>query len=117
MIAIGDSSNVESVLFHDGETVRHVEKRLLIGAAESAPNFAMRRFTLGTGGQTPYHAHQWEHEVYVLAGTGAVRFAGGSRQVGPGNFVLVPPMDEHQFVNMGKEPFEFLCVVPLEGEG
>ncbi|MFP3903820.1 MAG: cupin, partial [Armatimonadota bacterium] len=30
-----------------------------------APNFAMRRFVVEPGGSTPYHTHDWEHEVYT----------------------------------------------------
>ena len=45
-----------------------MELRPLITKAEGAPRFAMRVFTLEPAGHTPYHAHEWEHEVYVLAG-------------------------------------------------
>jgi quercetin dioxygenase-like cupin family protein len=116
MISTGRSGDIEPRLFHDGDTVRHVEKRVLIGPADGAPHFAMRRFTVGAGGCSPYHTHAWEHEVYVLSGQGEVRFAGGSRAVKVGDFAFVPADDEHQFVNTGDEPFEFLCMVPLDGE-
>jgi len=116
MIRFGRSKDVQPRLCHDGTKVRHAEKRVLIGPDEGAPNFSMRKFTLGPGGFSPRHAHPWEHEVYVLAGRGEVRFAGGSRGVGPGDFVLVPSGDEHQFANVGDGAFEFLCMVPLAGE-
>ncbi len=76
----------------------------------------MRKFTVGKGGCSPYHTHPWEHEVYVLSGQGEVRFADGSHPVVPGDFAFVPPNDEHQFVNIGEDIFEFLCMVPLNGE-
>lgn len=116
MVLVGHSNNIEPRVYHDGEVVRHVEKRVLVGPANGAPNFSMRKFTVGVGGCSPYHTHPWEHEVYVLAGQGEVRFAGGSQLVAPGDFAFVPPNDEHQFVNVGDEPFEFLCMVPLDGE-
>lgn len=116
MVYIGRSQDVEARLYHDGTSVRHAEKRVLVGPNENAPSFSMRKFTLGKGGCSPYHAHPWEHEVYILAGRGEVRFAGGSRSVEPGNFAFVPPNDEHQFVNSGDSVFEFLCMVPLVGE-
>jgi quercetin dioxygenase-like cupin family protein len=116
MVYIGRSQDVEARLYHDGTSVRHAEKRVLVGPNENAPSFSMRKFTLGKGGCSPYHAHPWEHEVYILAGRGEVRFAGGSRSVEPGNFAFVPPNDEHQFVNSGDGVFEFLCMVPLAGE-
>lgn len=116
MVLIGDSSSIKPRVYHDGETVLHVEKRILVGPSNDAPNFSMRKFTVGPGGCSPYHTHPWEHEVYVLAGKGEVRFAGGSQAVQPGDFAFVPPNDEHQFVNIGDESFEFLCMVPLDGE-
>jgi len=116
MVHIGRSRDVEARIYNDGENVRNAEKRVLVGPRENAPNFSMRKFTIGRDGCSPYHKHPWEHEVYVLAGQGEVRFAGGSRTVEPGDFAFVPPNDEHQFVNTGHDVFEFLCVVPLEGE-
>jgi len=116
MVFIGRSSDVEPRVYHDGDKVRHVEKRVLVGPANDAPNFSMRKFTVGDAGCSPAHTHPWEHEVYILAGEGEVRFADGAQRVVPGDFVFVPSNDEHQFVNAGTEPFEFLCMVPLDGE-
>ena len=116
MIHIGKTRNVEPRIYHDGTNVRHAEKRVLVGPNENAPNFSMRKFTLGKGGCSPYHAHAWEHEVYMLSGKGEIRFAGGSQAIEPGDFAFVPPNDEHQFVNSGDDVFEFLCMVPLVGE-
>ncbi len=116
MVYIGRSQDVEARLYHDGTNVCHAEKRVLVGPNENAPNFSMRKFTLGKGGCSPYHTHTWEHEVYMLSGQGEIRFAGGSRSVEPGDFAFVPPNDEHQFVNSGDSVFEFLCMVPLAGE-
>ena len=42
--------------------------RWLIGEGDNAPNFAMRKFEVAPGGHTPRHFHDYEHEVYVLAG-------------------------------------------------
>jgi quercetin dioxygenase-like cupin family protein len=86
--------------------------RVLMGDNVSAPNFVMRRFEIAPGGHTPYHAHPWEHEVYVLGGRGRVRRKGGAADVGPGSFVYVPPDEEHAFENAGSGPFSFLCVIP-----
>jgi len=73
MVLVGRSKNVEPRIYHDGEKVLHVEKRVLVGPHNGAPNFSMRRFTVGKGGCSPYHTHAWEHEVYILAGQGEVR--------------------------------------------
>ncbi|MFH1179934.1 MAG: cupin, partial [Candidatus Bathyarchaeota archaeon] len=47
-----------------------VKIRWLINEKNGALNFAMRRFEVEPGGYTPYHTHDWEHEVYVLEGEG-----------------------------------------------
>ena len=86
--------------------------RVLMGDNVGAPTFTMRHFEIAPGGRTPYHAHSWEHEVYVLSGKGNVRQKGGEREVGPGSFVYVPPDEEHNFVNAGEATFTFLCVIP-----
>ncbi len=112
MIVTGKSADVKAIDLHDGKSVLHAEKRVLIGKNQGAKNFAMRRFTLGEGGCSPRHTHPYEHEVYVLAGKGAVRSDGAEVRLALGDYVFVPPSDDHQFVNAGKEPFEFICVVP-----
>ncbi|HEX9191576.1 MAG TPA: cupin domain-containing protein, partial [Candidatus Deferrimicrobiaceae bacterium] len=71
-----------------------------------------RHFELAPGGHTPFHAHPWEHEVFVLSGKGMVLRAGGETEVGPGSFVFVPPDEEHAFANAGSETFSFLCAIP-----
>jgi len=117
MIIIGEGRSVRLLDLHNGETVLHAEKRVLIGPEQGAENFVMRLFTLGEGGCSPYHTHPWEHEVFVVSGRGRVKGSNGETEVASGHFVFVPGNEEHQFLNAGKEPFEFLCVVPPEGEG
>lgn len=116
MIVVGKSRDVTSLDISDGETVVNANKRVLIGPQQGAPTFIMRLFTLGEGGFSPYHTHPWEHEVFVLAGEGIVKGVNGETRVSAGDFVFVPPNEEHQFLNRGKEPFEFLCVIPKGGE-
>lgn len=88
-----------------------VEMRPLITAAEGAPHFAMRVFTLDPAGRTPYHAHEWEHEVYILTGTGTVRGKDGERALRPGDSVFLAPNEEHQF-RAGSDGLQFICCVP-----
>jgi quercetin dioxygenase-like cupin family protein len=96
----------------DAEGAAGVKIRLLIKKEDGAPNFAMREFELEPGGHTPFHAHGWEHEVYVLAGRGVVAAEGGEFPLEPGTVVLVPPTEKHNFKNTGSEVLRFLCVVP-----
>lgn len=89
-----------------------VKIRWLIKKDEGAPNFAMREFELEPGGHTPFHAHDWEHEVFILAGRGVVAGEEGEFPLEPGMVVLVPPNEKHNFKNAGAEVLRFLCVVP-----
>lgn len=86
--------------------------RWLITKDDGAPNFAMREFELAPGGHTPFHAHDWEHEVFILAGVGAVAGEAGEFALEPGMAVFVPPNEKHTFKNAGAEPLRFLCLVP-----
>ena len=73
--------------------------RVLMGDNVGAPNFTLRHFEVAPGGHTPFHAHPWEHEVFVLSGKGKVKRKDGETEVGPGSFVFVPPDEEHAFAN------------------
>jgi quercetin dioxygenase-like cupin family protein len=92
-----------------------VTLRVLMGENVGAPNFTMRHFEIAPGGSTPYHAHAWEHEVYVLSGKGNVRRKGGEAGVAPGSFVFIAPGEEHSFGNDGDVPLTFLCLIPAAG--
>jgi len=59
------------------EDAKGVTIRVLMGENVGAPTFTMRRFEIAPGGHTPFHAHAWEHEVYILSGTGKVRRRAG----------------------------------------
>lgn len=91
--------------------------RWLIGEGEQAPNFAMREFEVAPGGHTPKHFHDYEHEVYVLAGRGEVVDGDQRRPLSPGDVVFVAPNDVHQFCNSGSEPMRFLCLIPNSATG
>jgi quercetin dioxygenase-like cupin family protein len=86
--------------------------RVLMGDNVGAPNFITRHFEVAPGGHTPFHAHPWEHETFILSGKGRVRRKDGVTEVGPGSFVYVPPGEEHAFENAGPGVFSFLCVIP-----
>jgi quercetin dioxygenase-like cupin family protein len=83
----------------------------LIGEKDGPPTFLMRQFTVEAGGYTPYHQHDWEHEVYVLEGQGKVRYENLEARIEPGDAILIPPGEKHQF-RAGSETLKFLCLIP-----
>ena len=95
------------------EGAQRVAMRLMVGRADGAPTFALRHFTVAPGGHTPRHRHDYEHEVYVVQGTGRVEQDGETHDLRPGDVTFVKPNALHQFVNTGDRPFQFLCIVPV----
>lgn len=80
--------------------------------------FAMRLLELERGGHTPWHHHDYEHEVFVLEGVGEVVDEHQERHVlQPGTVVLVLPNELHQFVNTGAGLLRFLCLIPQRASG
>ncbi|MDX1503103.1 MAG: cupin domain-containing protein [Thermoanaerobaculia bacterium] len=85
--------------------------RVLLGADDGAPNFAMRRFTMGEGGGMPRHTNTVEHEQYVLRGRARVGIGDELFEVGPNDVLYIPAGTPH-FYEVVEAPFEFLCMVP-----
>ena len=112
---IQKSSEVEkSMVVNDG--VKEVWIQWLIGEKSRAPNFYLRKFEVGPGGHTPLHAHAWEHEVYILEGSGFIHTTEGKVPVETGSFALIESGEQHQFENNSDRSLKFLCVIPREGK-
>jgi quercetin dioxygenase-like cupin family protein len=97
----------------DKEGAQGVKVRWLIDERRGARNFAMRVFELAPGGHTPFHKHDYEHEVFVMQGKGTLKLDGEERPLVPGDIVWAPPGEMHQFANAGGEPFFFMCLIPI----
>ena len=97
----------------EGEA-KGVSMKVLISPDDGAPNFAMRMFTIAPGGQTPFHTHLWEHEVFILEGAGVVASDLAETPLEAEQVVFVAPEERHCFRNTGDGPFRFLCVVPIK---
>lgn len=97
--------------------VQGAQMAIMCGREHGAPNFALRQFKIEPGGNTPRHAHDYEHEVYIVSGSGTVLLEGAERAVRAGDVILVPANEEHQFKASGtaaKDPgLRFLCLVPV----
>ena len=93
------------------EGAKDANIKWLISEEDGAPNFLMRHFTLQAGGFTPFHSHDWEHEVYILEGQGKVRYEEREEPIKPGDAILIPPNKKHQF-RAGAIPLKFICMVP-----
>lgn len=87
------------------------EVQVLVGPADGAPNFALRKFSMGRGGGMPLHTNRVEHEQYVLAGRAKVTVGDRVHEVSAGNVLLIPAGLPHSYQVLDA-PFEFLCIVP-----
>ena len=87
------------------------EMQVLVGPADGAPNFALRRFIMGAGGGMPLHTNRVEHEQYVLAGRARIAVGDQVHEVAAGNTLYIPAGMPHSYTVL-EAPFEFLCVVP-----
>ena len=94
------------------EGVKSTTIRWLISKDDDSPNFAMRMFTMGPGGHTPYHQHDWEHEVFIVEGEGWLVTEKGEEPMKVGDVILMPANDMHQFKNSLAGIMRFLCLVP-----
>ena len=96
--------------------VKGASMAVMIGRHNNAPHFALRSIAVEPGGYTPLHQHDYEHEVFVVAGTGEVLLEGEKHPIKAGDTILVPANETHQFTvsDDATEPFRFLCLVPVE---
>ena len=87
------------------------QMQMLIGPADGAPNFAMRRFIMGPGGGMPRHTNSVEHVQWVLRGRARIGLGDEVREVGPEDVLYIPAAMPHYY-EVIEAPFEFLCMVP-----
>jgi quercetin dioxygenase-like cupin family protein len=85
--------------------------QVLIGEADGAPHFAMRRFSMDAGGGMPRHTNTVEHEQYVLRGRARIAVGDRVHEVEPGTVLFIPAGVPHSY-EVTEGPFEFLCIVP-----
>jgi quercetin dioxygenase-like cupin family protein len=107
-MTVKHTENVPVEVVEAGEST---SRQILIGP-EEAPNFAMRRFVIGSGGSMPAHTNTVEHEQYVLGGNASIGIGDEIFDVKKGDAVFIPAGIPHWYKAAGEEPFEFICIVP-----
>lgn len=108
---IKNLNDVERVIAGEGAEKAYI--RWMIGERENPPNFYLRLVEIEPGGHSPYHQHNYEHEVYVVEGEGVVVDERNKEYpISKGLAVYIPPSVKHQFRNTGKGVLSFICVIP-----
>ena len=86
---------------------------------QDSPEYGLRFFTIGPGGEIPIHNHFYIQTMYILSGRISVISHDFStdgkveeRTMGPGDFVFVPSKEAHSMRNLSEtEEATFLCCI------
>lgn len=82
--------------------------------SEPGPSQELRYFELQPGAVSRLEKHEHEHFVIVKRGLGYAIVNDTLTEVAPNDVIYVAPLELHQFVNRGSEPFGFYCFVSAD---
>ena len=93
-----------------------VERHTIVGGRKAdadapGPSRELRYFELQPGAVSRLEKHEHEHYVIVKRGLGYAVIDETVTEIGPNDVIYVGPLELHQFVNRGDEPFGFYCFV------
>jgi mannose-6-phosphate isomerase-like protein (cupin superfamily) len=93
-----------------------VDRHTILGGRKSdpgepGPRMELRYFELQPGAVSRLEKHEHEHYVVIRQGVGYAIVSDSVTPVGPNDVVYVAPLEIHQFLNRGDEPFGFYCIV------
>lgn len=101
------SEDVEEILMDGGAKIRW-----LITHRDGAENFSLRVIDVPEGKTTPYHVHNYEHEIYVIKGRVEVTIGESIHMGGTNDFIYIPPNAYHGMKAL--EDLKIVCVVPIK---
>jgi quercetin dioxygenase-like cupin family protein len=89
------------------------------GPEADSPDYGLRYFRIGPGGEIPIHKHFYVQTMFFLKGQSVVFSHDpetdekvAERLVGPSDFVFIPSMEPHSMTNPSDtEDTEFLCCI------
>jgi mannose-6-phosphate isomerase-like protein (cupin superfamily) len=88
----------------DGSTIRSILDR----ANAPVQNQSLAEAQVPAGGSTQRHYHRISEEFYfILEGAGCMEIDGETREVGPGDAILIPPSAWHTIT--ARSALRFLC--------
>ena len=86
--------------------------RRVISEQDGAEDTLLDIFEIAPAGETPFHCHSWEHQVFVISGIGYCRDSNGERPFRDGDVIYVTPNEPHSFHNNGRDPVKLICIIP-----
>ncbi|MEM3928925.1 MAG: cupin domain-containing protein [Candidatus Korarchaeum sp.] len=105
--------DVSSLEFSEVPGSRGAHIKWIFSPKDGAPTFAMRLIKVEAGGTIPEHSHPWEHEIFILKGSGRIRVGENTYLVSKGNAILIPPDVPHEYY--ATTEMLFLCMIPNSG--
>ncbi|MDQ2680739.1 MAG: cupin domain-containing protein [Candidatus Eremiobacteraeota bacterium] len=93
-----------------------IERHTILGGRkvardESGPSLELRYFELQPGAASRLEKHEHEHCVIVKTGIGHAVVGDSVDEIAANDVIYVGPLELHQFLNRGDEPFGFYCIV------
>ena len=101
------SANVEEISMDGGAGIRW-----LITHRDGAENFSLRVIRIPKGKNTPYHRHDYEHEIYIIKGKVELTLDEEIHQAARDDFLFIPPNIYHGMKAL--EDAKMICVVPVK---
>ncbi len=89
----------------------------ILGPDDGVPNYVMLYVQHPPGGSSAHHTHPWEHQAFIVEGSGFLWCDGKEYPIKQGDAVLVPPGSEHHFTNTGDVTLSRVTVNPLSSVG
>ena len=90
---------VEPVIRNATNLAREGEGVRLIGLEQHPPTCTMSYSVIEPGKTSSHHIHPWEHEVYILEGSGVLVCDGKEYPIEEGDGIFIPRNVDHHILN------------------
>ena len=88
----------------------------VLGAQDGVPTVISLFHDHGPGESSEHHEHDWEHQAFILSGSGVVWVDGQEYDIQTGDFVLIPENSSHYFKNTGSVTLSRVTFNPIRSE-
>jgi len=85
----------------------------LVSLEDNPPTCTMTYSVIAPGKTSSHHLHPWEHEVFILEGSGALVCDGREYPIAAGDAMLIPANVDHVTRNTGRTSIRRIEVNPL----
>lgn len=101
------ATSVEKIPMEGGAGIRW-----MLTHRDGVPNFSMRLIEIPAGQNTPFHSHDYEHEIYVITGELDATIGDTVYRAAQDDFVYIPPNIRHGMKAI--TDVRIICVVPIK---